>query len=499
LIFMNHTSREQSSATPASESTTPSTHPDNATVAITGDSANKAQATEIDGTSGNGVAQQDRAALEAPSPVERDARPSSVHYAPTLSRGLTARGQESAMQQTTVMILAGGQGERLYPLTRDRAKPAVPFGGNYRIIDFALSNCINSGLRRILVLTQYKSFSLQRHIKSGWDIFNPVMGEYVDVIPPQQRNVKRWYQGTADAIFQNIYMLEQEKPQYVVILSGDHIYKMDYAKMLDFHLRNQADLTVSCTTVPREEAKRLGVAGADESGRITAFVEKPKDPPTIPGHPDSSYASMGVYIFSTDVLVRRVIDDVKQDTEHDFGKNIIPKMVRGGDRVFAYPFVDENKKDIVYWRDIGTIASYYEANMDLVSISPLFNLYDDEWPIHRRHQPGPPAKTVFSAPDRIGFATDSLMSTGVIVSGSRVERSILGPRCFIHSWANVSESILFDDVEIGRNCRIRRAIIDKHVKVPAGTEIGYDEEADRRRFTVSDEGVVVIPKGIVLG
>jgi glucose-1-phosphate adenylyltransferase len=434
----------------------------------------------------------------SPSPVERDARPSLVHYAPTLSRGVTARGQESALQQTMVMILAGGQGERLYPLTKDRAKPSVPFGGNYRIIDFALSNCVNSGMRRILVLTQYKSFSLQRHIQAGWNLFNPILGEYIDVIPPQQRNVKRWYQGTADAIFQNIYMLEQERPRYVVILSGDHIYKMDYAKMLDFHMRNEADLTVSCTTVPRDEAARLGVAGADDHNRITRFVEKPKDPPTIPGHPDYSYASMGVYIFSTDVLVRRVIEDVKQDTEHDFGKNIIPKMVSNGDRVFAYPFVDENKKDVVYWRDIGTIASYYEANMDLVSISPLFNLYDDEWPIHRRHQPGPPAKTVFSEPGRTGMATDSLLSTGVIISGAHVERSIVGPRSFIHSYAHVSESILFDDVEVGRHCRIRRAIIDKHVKIPPGTVIGYNEEEDRMRFNVSPEGVVIIPKGMAM-
>lgn len=432
------------------------------------------------------------------SPVDAYARPGAIHYAPTLNRAVTARGQTPELQQCLVMLLAGGQGERLYPLTKDRAKPAVPFGGSYRIIDFALSNCINSGLRRILVLTQYKSFSLQRHIRAAWDLFNPVLDEYVQIIPPQQRNVQRWYQGTADAIYQNIYMLEQERPAHVVILSGDHIYKMDYAKMLDFHLRNQADLTISCTTVPVAEASRLGVAGADETGRITRFVEKPKEPPTIPGSPGQSYASMGVYIFSTPVLVRRVIDDVKQDTEHDFGKNIIPKMVENGDRVFAYPFVDENKKDKVYWRDIGTLASYYEANMDLVSVSPLFNLYDDEWPIHRRHQPGPPAKTICYGEDRLALVHDALLGTGVIVSGASVRRSILGPRCFLHSWAEVEDSILLDDVEVGRNCRIRRAIIDKHVKIPAGTHIGYDEEADRQRFTVTDDGIVVLPKGMIL-
>jgi len=438
-----------------------------------------------------------------PSPIETYVRPGHIHYAPTLSRGISARGQQSALQQTMVMILAGGQGERLYPLTRDRAKPAVPFGGNYRIIDFALSNCINSGLRRILVMTQYKSFSLQRHIKAGWDIFNPVLGEYIDVIPPQQRNVKRWYQGTADAVFQNIYMLEQEKPRYVIILGGDHIYKMDYAKMLDFHLSHKADLTMSCTSVPRTEAARFGVAGADASGRVTQFVEKPKDPPPIPGDPERSYVSMGVYIFSTDILVRRTIEDVKQDTEHDFGKNIIPRMVAGGDKVMAYPYVDENQRENgvrgeVYWRDIGTIASFYEANMDLVAPSPLFNLYDDEWPIHRRHQPGPPAKTVCHDPSRRGIATDCLLATGAVISGAHAERCIIGPRCYIHSWASVSDSILFDDVEIGRNCRIRNTIIDKHTKIPAGMTIGYNREEDKQRFTVTKEGVVVVPKGIIL-
>lgn len=464
--------------------------------------ASKKEATLQDGVPTSGLTNDgltsDSLTTDAPSSVDSYAKPDQVHYAPTLRRGVASRGEESAIHETIVMLLAGGQGERLYPLTKDRAKPSVPFGGSYRIIDFALSNCVNSGLRRIQVMTQYKSFSLQRHIKAAWDLFNPLMGEYVDAIPPQQRNVKRWYSGTADAIFQNIYMLEQERPRWVVILSGDHIYKMDYAKMLDFHTRNEADLTISCTTVPKAEATRLGVAGADQTGRITRFVEKPKDPPALSHDSSSSYASMGVYIFSTDVLVRRVIEDVKQDTEHDFGKNIIPKMVKGGDRVFAYPFVDENKGEEVYWRDIGTLASYYEANMDLVQARPLFNLYDDQWPIHRRHQPGPPAKTVSHDRGRMANAHDSLLATGVIVSGSNIERSVLGPRCFVHSWATVEDSILFDDVEVGRHCQIRRAIIDKHVKIPPGTRIGYDIEADRKRFTVTPEGVVVIPKGMVL-
>jgi glucose-1-phosphate adenylyltransferase len=435
----------------------------------------------------------------APSPVEAYARPSAIRFAPTIRRGQTVRGDEAEIQRTLVMVLAGGQGERLYPLTKDRAKPAVPFGGHYRIIDFALSNCLNSGLRRILVMTQYKSLSLQRHIQGTWGIFNTSLGEYVDVIPPQQRNVKRWYQGTADAIFQNIYMLEQERPQQVLILGGDHIYKMDYARMLDFHLSHGADLTVSCTKVPLAEASRLGVAGTDENHRITSFVEKPKKPPAIPDDPHHAYASMGLYIFSTDVLVRRVIEDVKQDTEHDFGKNIIPRMVRGGDRVFAYPFVDENRNESgeMYWRDIGTIGSYYDANMDLVSQSPQFNLYDDEWPIRRRSQPGPPTKTICYGAGRMAVTYDSLLSTGTIVSGAALERCIVGPRSYIHSYAKVEDSILFDDVEIGRHCRIRRAIIDKHVKIPPGMEIGFDLKEDRKRFTVSDDGVVVVPKGMI--
>lgn len=437
------------------------------------------------------------------SPVDSYARPQEVHYAPTILSGVRARGQESPLQNTLVMLLAGGQGERLYPLTRDRAKPSVPFGGQYRIIDFALSNCINSGLRRILVLTQYKSFSLQRHIQETWGIFNPILGEYIDVIPPQQRNVKRWYQGTADAIFQNIYLLEQEKPRYVVILSGDHIYKMDYARMLDFHIRNEADLTISCTRVPRSEAFRFGVAGTDPTNRIIRFVEKPKDPPGIPGDEEFSYSSMGVYIFSTEKLVRSVIQDVKQETEHDFGKNIIPRLVKNGDRVFAYPFVDENRstalaEDEVYWRDIGTVESYYDANMDLVRVAPQFNLYDPLWPVHRRAQPGPSAKVISHGGDRVPLVEDSILATGVIVSGARVQRSIIGPRSFIHSWASVEDSILFDDVEVGRHCIIKRAIIDKHVKIPAGTHIGVNPEEDRKRFTVSPEGIVVIPKGLAL-
>lgn len=436
-------------------------------------------------------------AREAVSPLDQYVQPGKVRYAPTVGRSLLERGRTSPVQEVVVMLLAGGQGERLYPLTKDRAKPAVPFGGIFRIIDFTLSNCLNSGLRRIFVLTQYKSFSLQRHIQEAWNLFNPLLGEFMDVVPPQQRNVTRWYQGTADAVFQNIYALEQERPRWVLMLSGDHVYKMDYSKMLDFHLQNDAQLTISCTKVPIAEASRFGIASTGADGRINGFVEKPKTPVPIPDDPEYCYASMGVYLFSTDILVRRVIDDMKQDTEHDFGKNIIPRMVKDGDRVFAYPFVDENSNDGVYWRDIGTLKSYYDANMDLVQATPQFNLYDDHWPVRRRSQPGPPSKTITYGPDRLAQVYDTLLSTGAIVSGAHVERSILGPRCFVHSYANLDESILFDDVEVGRHCKIRRAIIDKHVKIPPYTEIGYDAKADKARFTCTPEGIAVVSKGMI--
>lgn len=431
------------------------------------------------------------------SPLDQYVQPGKVRYAPSVVRSQLQRGRTSPEQDVVVMLLAGGQGERLYPLTKDRAKPAVPFGGVYRIIDFTLSNCLNSGLRRIFVLTQYKSFSLQRHIQEAWNLFNPLLGEFMDVVPPQQRNVKRWYQGTADAVFQNIYALEQERPRWVLLVSGDHVYKMDYSKMLDFHMQNNADVTVSCTKVPVAEASRFGVAHTAADGRIQSFAEKPQKPTTLPGDPEHCLASMGVYLFSTDILVQRVIDDVKKDTEHDFGKNIIPQMVKDGDRVFAYQFEDENPHDGIYWRDIGTLESYYEANMDLVRATPQFSLYDEHWPVRRRSQPGPPGKTVTYSADRRADLHDSMLSTGSIISGAHVDHSIIGPRCFIHSWADVRDSILFDDVEIGRHCKIRRAIIDKHVKIPPHTEIGYDVEADKARFTCTESGVVIIPKGMI--
>jgi glucose-1-phosphate adenylyltransferase len=404
-----------------------------------------------------------------------------------------------ALQHTTALVLAGGQGERLYPLTRDRAKPAVPFGGSYRILDFTLSNCINSGLRKIHVVTQYKSHSLARHVKLAWSHLPSEMGEYVEIVPPQQRLADRWYEGTADAVFQNIYLLERERPQYVLILGGDHVYKMDYSEMIAAHIENGADLTIACTEVPRLDATRFGVMGVDERGRIQRFREKPNDPDPLPGKPDLALASMGVYVFNTERLVREVIDDTKRESHHDFGKNIIPRMIETGRQVYAFPFRDRNGQGESYWRDIGTLDSYFDANMDLVSVHPIFNLYDTDWPIRTYQSQSPPAKTVFRGEERQGEVLDSLISNGCIISGGRVAHSILGPRVFVHSWAQVEDCVVFDNVEIGRHAKVRRAIIDKDVKIPPGEVIGDDLEKDRQRFTVTENGVVVIPKGMVIG
>ncbi len=404
--------------------------------------------------------------------------------------------------ETLTVILAGGQGERLYPLTKERSKPAVPFAGIYRIIDFTLSNCLNSDLRRILVLTQYKSHSLDRHLRHAWHIFNPDLGEFLDMLPPQQRLGERWYEGTADAIYQNLFFLEAERPKHVVILSGDHIYKMDYSEMMEFHLARGADLTVAVVEIELAKAARqFGVLQVDTDDKIVGFQEKPETPAPDPERPGVCLVNMGVYIFETAALVRSVVEDARKATAHDFGKNIIPAMVPGG-RVHAFRFVDRNKKEQMYWRDIGTIDSYYEASMDLVSVSPLFNLYDGEWPIRTLPAFDPPAKMVFAGDgqseggtQRIGESLDSLVSNGAIISGGRVERSILSRGVRVHSWARVEDSILFDGVDVGRHSRIRKAILDKGVKVPPGTTIGHDPQADAQRFTVSPGGVVVIPKG----
>jgi len=403
-------------------------------------------------------------------------------------------------KKVLVMILAGGQGERLYPLTKDRAKPAVPFGGIYRIIDFTLSNCINSGLRKICVLTQYKSYSLDRHLRIGWNIFNNELDEFIENIPPQKRISDMWYQGTADAVYQNIYVLESEHPEKVLILAGDHIYKMDYRELIEFHETNNADLTVPCIEVPIKEASRFGVMSIDNEQRIVEFNEKPASPKPIQSNPEMALVSMGIYLFNTQVLVKRVIEDTKRDTTHDFGKNIIPSMINK-DRVFAFIFRDKNNKAVKYWRDIGTIDAYWEANMDLVQVDPIFNLYDNNWPIRTYHEQLSPAKTVFTElfpGGRCGTVLDSLVSNGCIISGARVERSILSPNVRIDNYSEVIDSILMAGVRIGKNVKIRKAIIDKSVIVPDGKHIGYNLEADAKQFVISEKGVIVAHKEMPL-
>lgn len=397
------------------------------------------------------------------------------------------------------VILAGGKGTRLEPLTRDRAKPAVPFGGVYRIIDFALSNCLNSGLRRMLVLTQYKAMSLDRHLDLGWRrLFSRDLGEFLDVVPPQQRIDEHWYQGTADAVYQNIYSIEKERPDYVVILAGDHIYKMNYRTMVEYHIAKKADLTVGALRVTVKEARDFGVMQVDEHSRIIGFEEKKPNPKTIPGDPDHCLGSMGIYVFNARFLFEQLcLDATRSDSAHDFGHNIIPSVIQSH-RVMAFPFRDENRKQDAYWRDVGTLDAYFEANMDLVGVDPQLNMYDQDWPI-RTYQPNfPPPKFVFAeeGPEaRRGEALDSLVCSGSIISGGQVRRSILGPNVRINSYAKVEESILFEGVDIGRHARVRRAIIDKGVRIPPHATIGFDPEQDRARgFVVTESGVTVIAK-----
>ena len=390
-----------------------------------------------------------------------------------------------------VMVLAGGVGERLYPLTKERAKPAVYFGGPYRIIDFTLSNCINSGMRRIFIALQYKSLSLSRHLRMGWSVVADELGEFIEILSPQKRIGEQWYQGTADAVYQNLYSILRENPKHLIVLSGDHVYKMDYAKMLRFHQDHGAGATLAVLEIPSEEASRFGVLQVDDNDRITAFLEKPKDLP--PG--DQVFASMGIYIFDMSVLTPALEECArKPDTSHDFGKDIIPGLISEVP-VYAYRFYDENKKAGKYWRDIGTLDAYYEANMDLCHVNPEFNLYDPEWPLRTHQLQAPPAKFVFADEGRrCGQALDSIISAGCIVSGSRVSASVLCPNVRVHSFCDVDQSILMPGVRVGRHARIRRAIIDRDVFIPRGAQIGYNEEEDRRRHTVSDNGVVVVTK-----
>ena len=387
-----------------------------------------------------------------------------------------------------VMVLAGGVGERLYPLTKERAKPAVYFGGPYRIIDFTLSNCINSGLRKIFIALQYKSLSLSRHLRMGWSVVADELGEFIEVLSPQKRVGEHWYLGTADAVYQNLYSILREKPRYLVVLSGDHVYKMDYAKMLRFHQERGAGATMAALEVPSEEASRFGVLQVDGQDRLTGFLEKPRHLPAG----GQVLASMGIYVFDMDVLVPALEEDARRSTSHDFGKDIIPALI---DKVpvYAYRFYDENKKASNYWRDIGTLDAYYDANMDLCHVNPEFNLYDPGWPLRTYQVQAPPAKFVFADEGRrCGQAVDSIISAGCIISGSRVAGSVLCPNVRVHSFCQVDQSILMPGVRVGRHARIRRAIVDRDVFVPRGALIGHNLDEDRKRHTVTESGIVVV-------
>jgi len=397
------------------------------------------------------------------------------------------------MRDVLTLIMAGGRGERLDPLTRDRTKPAVPFGGIYRIIDFTLSNCVNSGLRRIYVLTQYKSFSLQKHLLAGWDIVSSQLGEFIDVIPAQQRISDEWYLGTADAIYQNIYAIQDINPDLVLILAGDHIYKMNYMEMIKYHKEKKADMTVACITMPKSTSRDFGVIQVDSNNCVKGFQEKPARPKTIPGHPKNIFASMGIYLFNKDVLLRELEIDAKSvESQHDFGKNVIPQMIRSKKKVFVYNFVDENGKP-KYWRDIGTRDAYYEANMDLLKLNPEFDLHDKSWRLRTFHEQYPPIKLTNTKHFK-GSVVDSIISGGCIIEGGKVEKSVLSSNVTIRSGAEVKNSVIMESVVVGKNAKIKNAIIDKEVTIPANSKIGYDLNADRKKFRLTTSGIVMVPK-----
>lgn len=403
------------------------------------------------------------------------------------------------MKRVLALILAGGKGTRLDPLTRERAKPAVPFGAVYRIIDFPLSNCINSGLRQILVMTQYKATSLDRHINLGWRFLCRELDEFIDILPPQQRISEEWYQGTADAVYQNIYSIEKNRPDLILILAGDHIYKMDYSVMIDEHVAMGADVTIGCLPVPLHEGTEFGVMQIDAQQRVRQFREKPADPDPMPDDPTRCLASMGIYVFNANFLLEQLCRDAtKQSSRHDFGKNIIPAVI-DTHNVRAFPFRDKNTGECAYWRDVGTIDAYYEANMDLVSVKPELNLYDQTWPIRTYMPNDPPPKFVFADsswnPPRVGQALDSMVSGGCIISGGIVNRSILHRNVRVEEYAEVSDSIIMDHVKIGKGAKVRRAIIDKGVVIEDGESVGYDHAADLARgYTVTENGLTVIAK-----
>lgn len=401
------------------------------------------------------------------------------------------------------MILAGGQGERLKPLTNERAKPAVPFGGRYRIIDFALSNFINSRMMNIKILTQFKSDSLNRHLARGWQLA-PQLGFYIDPVPAQMRTGSMWYRGTADAIFQNLNVIYDENPQWVCVFGGDHVYMMDVRQMLDYHIDKKSECTIAAIPVPIEQAGSFGVIEVDENMRIIGFEEKPEKPKPMPGNPQKALASMGNYIFNRDSLVEWLLEDSAHNSAHDFGKDILPARYKTN-KLYVYDFSTNDwggisEKEHGYWRDVGSLDEYFNASMELVDVSPVFNLYNEKWPIRTFNPTHPPAKFVFADKKnkRTGIATDSLVSEGCIISGGRIHRCVLSPQVRINSFCHVEESVLMEGVNVGRRCRIRKAIIDKYVDIPPGTEIGFDIQKDRKRFHVTDSGIVVISKKAVI-
>ena len=400
------------------------------------------------------------------------------------------------MRDTLGVLLAGGAGERLFPLTRDRAKPAVPFAGQYRIIDITLSNCINSDLRHVYILTQYKALSLNRHIREGWGpVVASELGEFIEILPPMQRVSKSWYQGTADAVFQNIYSIGSEEPKHVLILSGDHIYKMNYARMKQQHVDSGADVTLATLPVTPGEVSQFGVVEVAKTGEVTGFIEKPKETSIrSPFNNEMVDVSMGIYLFNTDVLIPELMRDAEDPhSKHDFGHDILPKLL-GRFKVNAYNFVDENKKGALYWRDVGTLEAYYEANMDIAAVAPTFNLYDKSWPMRTRPYQYPPAKFVFGEPGRTGMAINSIVSGGSIVSGSVVRNSVLSQDVRVNSYADVDSSIIFSHVNIGRHCHIKHAIIDRDVHIPDGTVIGYDPAEDKKNYFVTPSGLTVVTR-----
>lgn len=405
----------------------------------------------------------------------------------------TKRYVSRLTRQTLALVLAGGRGSRLHDLTKWRAKPAVPFGGKFRIIDFPLSNCINSGIGQVGVITQYKSHSLIRHIQRGWSFLRAEMDEFVELLPAQQRIETSWYSGTADAVLQNMDIIRSHNPEYVLILAGDHVYKMDYGTMLAAHVESEADITVGCIEVPISEASAFGVMAVDEELRITEFAEKPSHPKSMPGDPNTALVSMGIYVFSARILQDELMRDyrLEDDSSHDFGKDILPSVIKRL-RVMAFPFRDPVQGKVAYWRDVGTVDALWQANLELIGVSPELNMYDSEWPIWTYQEQLPPAKFVFDDENRRGMAVDSMVAGGCIVSGATVRHSLLFSQVVIHSFSSVEDSVIFPDVEIGRHCQIRKALIDRGCRIPEGTQVGFDDAEDAKRFHVSPNGVVLI-------